>query len=143
MDEPKTKGCESYGNRSHYIDWKHITPIPFLVAQPEGMPRYIREMDDIIKLNEEEVKIFLRGYTESTEGKINELKRRLALSVDFPKDAVEDVFPLEMKRQYMIFLLLVTFPLLIMNPKFWLGCLKYWIITSHLEEEISCITKFY
>jgi hypothetical protein len=91
----RQKGCESYGNRSDYIDRKRITPIAFIVAQPEGMPRYIREMEDIIKLNEEEVKIFLRGYTESTEGKINELKRRLALSVGFPKDAVEGVFPLE------------------------------------------------
>jgi hypothetical protein len=95
MNQRQKRSDSYYNGRAYYIDQQHITPIAFIVAQPEGMPRYIREMDDIIKLNEEEVKIFLRGYTESTEGKINELKRRLALSVGFPKDVVEGVFPLE------------------------------------------------
>jgi hypothetical protein len=70
---------EASFNNWEYQRTKILSPIPLLIAQPEGMPYYIQTLDDIKRLTEKEVKVFLRGYNQPIKGTLNELKRWLAL----------------------------------------------------------------
>jgi hypothetical protein len=71
-----------------------LLPIRFIYPQPEGMPRKIRNLNDIKQLNEDEVKIFLRGYGEKIDGDIDALKRTLAMSLGVPLDIANETFNL-------------------------------------------------
>jgi hypothetical protein len=76
---------ERQSNSSYYNRSKCLKIIPFLYDQPEGMPCFIRKLDDIVNMSKENVLIFLRGYGEPTDdADLNELRRRLAIAVGVP-----------------------------------------------------------
>jgi hypothetical protein len=80
-------------NYFHLFPRNHrLIPIRFIYPQPEGMPRKIRNLNDIKELNEDEVKIFLRGYGRETDGDIYTLKGKLAMSVGVPPAIAYDTF---------------------------------------------------
>lgn len=84
---------EREDNCEYYSDKKPLYLLPFLYDQPEGMPCWIRRLDDIVNMNEANVLVFLRGYGEPTDdADLNELRRRLAIAVGIPEDIVNKKF---------------------------------------------------
>lgn len=79
-------------NSCYYKDGEDLLPIPFVFAQPEGMPCWIKGLDDIANMSENDVKVFLRGYDKSLEGTLDELKRNLAVTVGVPIDDADKRF---------------------------------------------------
>jgi hypothetical protein len=70
-----------------------LDPLPFICDQPEGMPCWIKKLDDIVTMSEANVLIFLRGYGESTDdADLNELRRRLAFAVGVPDEIANKKF---------------------------------------------------
>jgi hypothetical protein len=70
-----------------------LDPLPFIYEQPEGVPCWIKKLDDIVTMKKKDVLVFLRGYGESTDdADLNELRRRLAIAVSVPEETANDKF---------------------------------------------------
>jgi hypothetical protein len=79
-------------NRCSYGEKQSLTPIPFVLDIPEGMPCFIRCIGDIINLTEVQVNIFLKGYSCSTKGSLDRKKYRLAKTLGVPSDVAKKTF---------------------------------------------------
>jgi hypothetical protein len=84
---------EREDNCKYYSENKPLYLLAFLYDQPEGMPCWIRRLDDIVNMSEANALVFLRGYGEPTEGAdLNELRRRLAIAVGVPESIANKKF---------------------------------------------------
>jgi hypothetical protein len=83
---------------SHYLGYEKervLESVPFVLNQPEIMPFHIRRLDDIKKLTEDQVELYLRGYCQPVKGTLNENKRWLAMILGVSRKDADAAFACE------------------------------------------------
>jgi hypothetical protein len=83
---------EANYNHYFYNETQSLKPIPFIIDIPEGMPCYIRSIEDIVNLTEEQVNIFLKGYACNIKGSLERKKYELARNLGVPWDLAKETF---------------------------------------------------
>jgi hypothetical protein len=79
-------------NYNHHLGKDSLMPIPFVIDIPEGMPCYIRRIEDIVNLTEDQVNIFLKGYACNIDGTLDKKKYELAINLGFPLYVTQETF---------------------------------------------------
>jgi hypothetical protein len=83
---------DTRSNYNHYFGKDSLMPIPFVIDIPEGMPCYIRNIEDIVNLTEDQVNIFLKGYACNIDGTLDKKKYELATNLGFPLYVTQETF---------------------------------------------------